>query len=121
MVSLSTSISESLVDDIVVSYYKDIYRQLSKGENLHVDVPNLGIFSIKPWSLKRKLEKMDAQIKNLRKPRSMQSYAIHKEKLDRLEHLHILQEKVDEEILQKKRIKLLRAEYEESTSNDLGE
>lgn len=56
-VAKETDLPKSTVEDIVNFYWKDVWEQLTKAENVKVHVTNLGDFNIKHWLLDKEIEK----------------------------------------------------------------
>jgi len=117
--SLSTGLNEQLLDDLVVLYYKEVSSELVRAENVNINVHKLGVFYIKPWSLETTINRMKKMKNAMKKPRSLQAYAIHKEKIEHIELLERLQEKVEAIQQQKVEVKLKRQQYEQESKDHI--
>lgn len=92
-----------LVEDIVSFFYSGLHKRLSSGDHYAIQVPNLGIFVIKPKSLVKKMEHTEQKIPYLEKIDTMRAYEVRLERIEDLKKFTLLKEQMDAE-KEKKRI-----------------
>jgi hypothetical protein len=97
---------------IISFYYQDVNKKLSTGKLHCVNVPNLGIFTMKLGSVIRKIARTEKFVEKLAKSPMMQAFAIRMDKQKELADLYALREKLEAEKARKKEIKQLREDYE---------
>lgn len=100
-----------LVEDIVSFFYSNLHKRLSSGDHYAIQVPNLGIFVIKPKSLDKKMEHTELKIPYLEKIDTMHAYEIRMERIEDLRKFKILKEQLEAEKEKKRKI------YETRKSN----
>jgi nucleoid DNA-binding protein len=88
-------LSVNTVDDIVGFYYKALRKKLSELDELRINVPGLGHFSVKSYSLRRSIEKNE-KIKSKLNPEVFSNYPKIKKIETKLEVLHKAEKKYKE-------------------------
>jgi nucleoid DNA-binding protein len=111
------NVSEEIVDSVIVQYWKYVHNQMSQVTHTHIQVPNLGTFVVKPWSLENKIARLQRLIETIGAPKTLQQYSILKDKYDQLDKLLDLKEKVATLETEKAEIKNQRKNYEQHNSN----
>jgi nucleoid DNA-binding protein len=100
-VSEDLDLAETMVDDIVSFYYKEVRKTLSNLEHIRVDVVGLGNFVIKKGSV----EKMTKKYQNLMNKYDTQTFINYHNRKSaelKLEKLKLIKEKIDNFIEEKK-------------------
>ena len=97
-------IPESMVDDVVSFYYKEVRKKLSSLEDLRINIPGLGHFVMK----KSSVDKMAKKYTNMINKYDSQTFSnYHNKKLAeaKLEKLSKARKKIDEFLTSKKLFK----------------
>lgn len=110
------NLNQELVNSIVLQYWKYVHNQMSQVKHTHIQVPNLGTFIVKPWSLENKIARLQRLIEAIGAPKTLQQYSILKEKYDQLDKLLDLKEKVTILDQEKTKIKNQRKNEQHNTS-----
>jgi len=110
------NLNQELVDSVIVQYWKYVHNQMSQVKHTHIQVPNLGTFIVKPWSLENKIARLQRLIEAIGAPKTLQQYSILKEKYDQLDKLLDLKEKVTILDQEKTKIKNQRKNEQHNTS-----
>jgi hypothetical protein len=92
-------------DQIVRAYWSFVREKLGEITHPRVLLPNLGTFTVKPWSLQKRITSVSRYIDYLLPQHSTSSYAILKEREKDYERLQQLQQLLDEELENKKAFK----------------
>lgn len=111
---------EKDVDSVVTTYYAYVQSIMNNVEHTHVLVPNLGTFVVKPWSLRRKIDRTKRYIDALQHPRSVEAYAARQSKIRDLEQLERAQTQIDTLEASRKAFKLnKKANNDEQAPTDM--
>lgn len=109
------NISESIIDDVISFYWKQVRNSIVEVKNDSLKINGLGTFNVKSWKLNGIIDKYEKNIKSLEKYNNkymtFQRHAILANTKKRLEKLQALKEKINKEKLRKKEIKEKRKEY----------
>jgi nucleoid DNA-binding protein len=100
-VAEENDLSESMVDDIVGFYYKELRKKLSSLEDIRINIPGLGHFLIK----KKSVDNMTKKYTNLVNKYNSETFSnYHNKKLAeaKLEKLKKASKKIDEFLTAKK-------------------
>jgi len=92
-------------DRAVRAYWSFVREKLGKMDHPRVMVPNLGTFTVKPWSLDKRINNLGRYIQYLLPQNSTSSYAILKDKERDFQTLQKMQELLEEEKDNKKAFK----------------
>lgn len=111
------NLNQELVDSVIVQYWKYVHNQMSQVKHTHIQVPNLGTFVVKPWSLENKIARLQRLIESIGAPKTLQQYSILKDKYDQLDKLLDLKEKVTMLEQEKSEIKNQRKQDEQRNKN----
>lgn len=103
-VSEELDISETLVDDIVSFYYKELRSNLSSLEHIKINVPGLGAFVSRKVLIAKLINKFE-RVKNARETDTFTKYHNIKVAEKKLEKLRSIQEKVNAFLKEKKEFK----------------
>mgnify|MGYP003626465459 CR=1 FL=1 len=123
------NISESIVDDVISFYWKQVRESIVEVKSNSLKINGLGTFNVKSWKLKGIIDKYEKNIKSLNgydnKYMTFQRHAILSNTEKRLIKLQDLKEEINKEECRKKQIKKKRKEYVnnknlESKESDLG-
>lgn len=99
--SEQTDMSETLIDDVVSFYYKEVRKKLSSLEDIKINLPGLGDFMIKKTSVDKLIKKYE-NIINKYDTQTFINYHNKKLAQSKLEKLHNVRKKVDEFLIVKK-------------------
>lgn len=89
-------------DRVIRAYWSFVREKLGKLDHPRVMVPNLGTFTVKPWSLDKRIKDLGKYIDYLLPQNSTSSYAILKEREKDFEQLQKMQQLLEEEKENKK-------------------
>jgi len=111
------NLNQELVDSVIVQYWKYDHYPMYEVKHTHIQVPNLGTFVVKPWSLENKIARLQRLIESIGAPKTLQQYSILKDKYDQLDKLLDLKEKVAMLEQEKSEIKNQRKQDEQRNKN----
>lgn len=94
-------IPASTIDDIVSFYYKEVRKTLSSLEHLKINIPGLGVFTIKQSSVDKLIRKYET-IKEKSDTQTFTNYHNRKSAEMKLEKLHAARKRIEEFIQEKK-------------------
>lgn len=103
-VSEELDISESMIDDIVSFYYKQVRLNLSSLENLKINIPGLGDFIMRKELVKKLIKKQES-FRNATDTETFSKYHNLKQTERKLEKLYAAQIKIEEFLKTKKEFK----------------
>ena len=111
--------STELVTDISLMFWKALRDELSSATHPHVNVPKLGVFYVKPWSLKTKIEqevKKTRYFVDANQEITIRGYAIKKAREEKLKALKELEEKMLLLDIEKHELKQYRKDLEDESN-----
>jgi len=100
-VAEQNDLAQSLVDDIVSFYYKEVRKKLSSLEDININLPGLGQFMIKRISIQKLVKKYENVI-NKYDSQTFSNYHNKKLAQAKLEKLYHANSKIDEFVDQRK-------------------
>ena len=109
-----TGLPPETVERIIRAYYKHVQGELSSLQHLAVDLPGLGVFSLKPARSARKVLRITGLLKKIAHQTSLRSYSIRTQQqheLDRLTRLTARQQ-----VEQERRQQIRQDRYEKPTA-----
>jgi len=96
LISEELNVKEDLVDDFINFYYKEVRSTLSNLNHTKVNIDGLGVFSIKPRSVDKLINRYQKTIDNSNNY-SFKSYFNKKQLESKLDDLYNIQEKIRKE------------------------
>ena len=96
LISEELNVKEDLVDDFINFYYKEVRSTLSNLNHTKVNIDGLGVFSIKPRSVDKLINRYQKTIDNYNNY-SFKSYFNKKQLESKLNDLYNIQEKIRKE------------------------
>jgi nucleoid DNA-binding protein len=96
LISEELNVKEDLVDDFINFYYKEVRSTLSDLNHTKVNIDGLGVFSIKPRSVDKLINRYQKTIDNSNNY-SFKSYFNKKQLESKLDDLYNIQEKIRKE------------------------
>lgn len=118
MTAKKLNLSDELVEKIVNDYYSEVRKKLSAVEHTHVNVPGLGIFTVKPKLLASAIIREKVYLETLKQPRSLIGYQIRDEKIKHLDKLEQVKEKIKINMDNKHLKRVERYEYINTVSEN---
>lgn len=109
-VAQAEKVSPDLLDQLAICYYSYVGDLLSSAKHARVDLPGLGVFSVKPIKLAAKIHKTRCMVEALDSAESMKKHALSREKRKELSTLQELLAQVDTERNRRNLIKKIRHE-----------
>lgn len=98
-------LSSEQADRAIRAYWSFVREKLGTLDHPRVLVPNLGTFTVKPWSLDKRIKELGKYIDYLLPQNSTSSYAILKEREKDYEQLQKMQQLLEDEKDNKKAFK----------------
>jgi hypothetical protein len=103
-ISEELDVADTMIDDIVSFYYKQVRLNLSSLDNLKINVPGLGDFIMRKELVKKMIKKQES-FKNATDSKTFSKYHNLKQSERKLEKLYAAHVKIEEFLKTKKEFK----------------